>query len=324
MGVRIIGTGKAVPKKVLTNEMMSEILDTSDEWIYSRTGIKQRYISTGETNTKLCVDAAKDALKDSGLKGEDIDLIVVATITSDKLTPSTACLVQAEIGAKNSMAFDIVAACSGFVYALDIAVKFIKSNEYKNVLIIGGEVLSKILDWSDRKNAVLFGDGAGAAIVTNDERDYITSINCVSVGEKAHTLTCNSLEIKNLYKKHNDDFSNYLSMDGKEIFKFAIDVIEKSIEKILEDENLSFKDIDYIIPHQANSRMIDTIAKKKNYDRNKFYMNIERYGNTSSASIPIALDEMNKKNLLKDGMKIILIGFGGGLTYGSALVNWKK
>ncbi|WP_042316950.1 beta-ketoacyl-ACP synthase III [Clostridium senegalense] len=324
MKVKIVGTGRSVPSNVVTNDMLSTFLDTSDQWIYSRTGIKQRYISTGESNSQLCIEAAKKALKDADLNGKDIDIIIVATITPDKVTPATACLVQSAIGASNAMAFDISAACSGFVYGLNIASQFINSKAYNNALIIGGEVLSKILDWQDRSICVLFGDGAGAAILSRSKEDCIKSIECVSVGEKSDCLTCDGLELKNIYVPHKEEFSSNISMNGKEIFRFAVRVIENSIERILDENNLTFDDIDYVIPHQANSRIIEAVIKAKGYDKEKFYMNMSQYGNTSAASIPIALDELNKNGLLKEGMKLVLIGFGGGLTYGSALINWKK
>ncbi|MGL4731085.1 MAG: beta-ketoacyl-ACP synthase III [Clostridium sp.] len=324
MKVKISGTGRAVPSKVVTNDMLATFLDTSDEWIYSRTGIKQRYISTGETNTQLCIEAATKALEDANLEGLDIDLIIVATITPDKTTPATACLVQSAIGAKNAMAFDISAACSGFIYGLSIASQFINNKVYNNALVIGGEILSKVLDWNDRGTCVLFGDGAGAAVLSRSQNEAINSVECISLGEKADALTCNSLEIKNFCMPHNDEWKSNITMNGKEIFRFAVKVMEDSIEKILRENGLEFDDIDYIVPHQANSRIIEAVIKAKGYDKSKFYMNMKEYGNTSGASIPIALDELNKKNLLKTGMRIIVVGFGGGLTYGSALINWEK
>jgi len=304
--VQILGTGSYVPSNIVTNDMLSQYVETSDEWIVSRTGIKTRYISKDETTTELAINAAKLALQDSNTTAEEIELIIVATITQDTLTPSTACNVQAAIGAKNAMAFDISSACSGFIYG------------------IGAEVLSKIIDWNDRSTCVLFGDGAGAAVIAIGDEVGITSVQCKADGSKGESLTCSAVDLKNIYNAGTKDFHDKVVMNGKDIFKFAVAVLEKSIERILVENNLNIDDIDYIVPHQANFRIIEAVSKRKNYDINKFYMNLSKYGNTSSASIILALDELNKKNLLKKGSKIIIIGFGGGLTYGSALINWNK
>ncbi|WP_291569067.1 MULTISPECIES: beta-ketoacyl-ACP synthase III [unclassified Clostridium] len=322
--VQILGTGSYVPSNIVTNDMLSQYVETSDEWIVSRTGIKTRYISKDETTTELAINAAKLALQDSNTTAEEIELIIVATITQDTLTPSTACNVQAAIGAKNAMAFDISSACSGFIYGIDIASQFIKNGTYKKALVIGAEVLSKIIDWNDRSTCVLFGDGAGAAVIAIGDEVGITSVQCKADGSKGESLTCSAVDLKNIYNAGTKDFHDKVVMNGKDIFKFAVAVLEKSIERILVENNLNIDDIDYIVPHQANFRIIEAVSKRKNYDINKFYMNLSKYGNTSSASIILALDELNKKNLLKKGSKIIIIGFGGGLTYGSALINWNK
>ncbi|WP_454052294.1 beta-ketoacyl-ACP synthase III [Clostridium sp. Marseille-Q7071] len=322
--VQILGTGSYVPSNIVTNDMLSQYVETSDEWIVSRTGIKTRYISKDETTTELAINAAKLALQDSNTTADEIELIIVATITQDTLTPSTACNVQAAIGAKNAMAFDISSACSGFIYGIDIASQFIKNGAYKKALVIGAEVLSKIIDWNDRSTCVLFGDGAGAAVIATGDEVGITSVQCKADGSKGESLTCSAVDLKNIYNAGTKDFHDKVVMNGKDIFKFAVAVLEKSIERILVENNLNIDDIDYIVPHQANFRIIEAVSKRKNYDINKFYMNLSKYGNTSSASIILALDELNKKNLLKKGSKIIIIGFGGGLTYGSALINWSK
>jgi len=322
--VQILGTGSYVPSNIVTNDMLSQYVETSDEWIVSRTGIKTRYISKDETTTELAINAAKLALQDSNTTADEIELIIVATITQDTLTPSTACNVQAAIGAKNAMAFDISSACSGFIYGIDIASQFIKNGVYKKALVIGAEVLSKIIDWNDRSTCVLFGDGAGAAVIATGDEVGITSVQCKADGSKGESLTCSAVDLKNIYNSGTKDFHDKVVMNGKDIFKFAVAVLEKSIERILVENNLNIDDIDYIVPHQANFRIIEAVSKRKNYDINKFYMNLSKYGNTSSASIILALDELNKKNLLKKGSKIIIIGFGGGLTYGSALINWNK
>lgn len=322
--VQILGTGSYVPSNIVTNDMLSQYVETSDEWIVSRTGIKTRYISKDETTTELAINAAKLALQDSNTTADEIELIIVATITQDTLTPSTACNVQAAIGAKNAMAFDISSACSGFIYGIDIASQFIKNGVYKKALVIGAEVLSKIIDWNDRSTCVLFGDGAGAAVIATGDEVGMTSVQCRADGSKGGSLTCSAVDLKNIYNSGTKDFHDKVVMNGKDIFKFAVAVLEKSIERILVENNLNIDDIDYIVPHQANFRIIEAVSKRKNYDINKFYMNLSKYGNTSSASIILALDELNKKNLLKKGDKIIIVGFGGGLTYGSALINWNK
>lgn len=320
--VRLIGTGSYAPSKVVTNFDLSEIVDTSDEWISTRTGIRERRISSGEDTSLLASKAALNAIKASNINPLDIDLIIVATTSPDSFTPSTACLVQANIGADNATCFDIGAACSGFIYALNTAVQFIKSGSSKTALVIGAEVLSKILDWSDRSTCVLFGDGAGAAILEASDENSILSIYTGSEGKKAEFLRCPAVSVNNPFTKGAIRAVSNVSMNGKEIFRFATKVIPKGIEEVLKNSQYTFEDIKYIIPHQANMRIIEFVAKKLGIDCNKFYMNLDKYGNTSAASIPLALDEMVRRGLLNRGDKIILVGFGGGLTYGSVLIEW--
>ncbi|MBU3144482.1 beta-ketoacyl-ACP synthase III [Clostridium sp. CF012] len=320
--VQIIGTGSYAPLNIMTNQQMAELVDTSDEWIVSMTGIKQRHISQGENTSDLATKAALEALKDANVNACDIDLIILASTSPDQFLPATACIVQGNIGAVNAMAFDISAACTGFIFALNIAVQFLKTGNRKRALIIGAEVLSKIVDWTDRNTCVLFGDGAGAAVIEAGSTPGIISVNSTSEGEKGEFLTCPTVDVKNTFTKGNEDFKATLSMDGKEIFRFAVRVIESSIDKILKENNCTLGDIKYVVCHQANSRIIDFVVKRLKSDKDKFYVNLDMYGNTSAASIPIALDEMNKKNLLKSGDKIILVGFGGGLTYGASLIEW--
>ncbi|MEW9096804.1 MAG: beta-ketoacyl-ACP synthase III [Clostridiaceae bacterium] len=330
--VQIIGTGSYVPERILTNDEISKIIDTDDQWIRSRTGIGERRITTGENTSNISAKAAINALENAHISAEDIDLIIVATTTPDCYTPSTACIVQGLIGASRAVCFDISAACSGFIYALNIAHQFLKNRAMKNALIIGGETLSKILDWNDRGTCVLFGDGAGAAVLSISDEKGVLGNYIASDGRGSDLLKCDAapVDINNtiLRKEVLGDrvckSSGYLSMEGKEIFKFAVKVMEETIEKLLEETKLDLSDIDYIIPHQANLRIIDHTIKKLNIDKEKFYINLQNYGNTSAASIPIALDEMNRKGLLKEGQNIIMVGFGGGLTWGGSIIKWCK
>lgn len=320
--VKIIGTGSYAPKRIVTNDDLSKIVDTSDEWISSRTGIKERRITEGEDTSNLAAKAALNAVKDSGVSPLDIELIIVATTSPDSFTPSTACLVQAHIGADNAVCFDIAAACSGFIFALNTAEQFIKNGTYKTALVIGAEVLSKILDWSDRSTCVLFGDGAGAAVLQASHEKGILSVHIGSDGNKAEFLKCPAVRVSNPFTNDIEEAASTVSMNGREIFKFATRVIPKAVEEVLLPLSYSLDDIKYIIPHQANMRIIEAAAKKMDIDINKFFINLDKYANTSAATIPIALDEMAKKRLLVRGDKIILVGFGGGLTFGSALIEW--
>ncbi len=321
--IKIIGTGSYVPKGITTNDELSRWVETSDEWISSRTGIKERRLSIGENTSELASKAAIKALENANMKPEDIELIIVATITGDSFTPSTACMVQENIGAFNAVAFDISAACSGFIFGLNMSCQFIKGGQMKNALVIGSEVLSKIVDWEDRNTCVLFGDGAGAAILKASKEQGILYNYIGSDGINGkESLNCTAMQVSNPYTKIEKKEESFITMDGKEVFRFAVKIIPKSINKILEDTNISLDDIKYIIPHQANLRIVEVAAKKLKVDIERFYVNLDKYGNTSSASIPIALDEMNRKGLLKKGDKIILVGFGGGLTWGSTLIQW--
>ena len=320
--VQIIGTGSYAPLNIMTNHQLSEIVDTSDEWIVSMTGIKERHISQGENTSDLATKAALEALKDAKVKAEDIDLIILASTSPDQFVPATACIVQGNIGAVNAMAFDISAACTGFIFALNIGMQFLRTGQCKRALIIGAEVLSKIVDWTDRNTCILFGDGAGAAVIEVGNKRGIISVNSASEGSKFELLTCPTVDVKNTFTNGTEDFKAKIDMNGKEIFRFAVSIIESSIDRILKENNFTLEDIKYVVCHQANFRIIDFVAKRLKADKDKFYVNLDRYGNTSAASIAIALDEMNKKDLLKAGDKIILVGFGGGLTYGASLIEW--
>lgn len=322
--VVIAGVGKYIPSKVVTNDMLSQIVDTNDEWITSRTGIKQRHITTGENTSDIASKAALNALENANIDALDIDLIIVATCTPDMFTPATACIVQKNIGAKNAFAFDLSAACSGFIYGINVAKSMMKQNNIKKSLVIGAETLSKALDWKDRSTCVLFGDGAGAAVLSLDEDEGIIDVICNSKGSKWENLTIGAKDIDNPYVDEVTIFNPYLQMNGGEIFKFATVTMVKLIKEILKQNNLTLDDIDYIVPHQANERIIQFAAKKLDISMDKFYINIHEYGNTSAASIPIAISEIEEKSLLKKGDKIIAVGFGAGLTSGACLIEWTK
>lgn len=321
---RIIATAGCVPEQVITNDDLAKIVDTSDEWITQRTGIKERHISSGENTSVLVTGVARQLLERASVSAEDIDMIIVASVTPDYGTPSLACMVQKEIGAINAVAFDVVAACSGFMFALSTADKYIKSGMYKNAIVIGGETLSKIVDWTDRATCVLFGDGAGGAYVENSQEAGVVGENIGSAGDLYEILTEGYTAPANVF---NDipgeiDPKYYVHMDGREVFKFATKKVIKSLEKVMEEANITPDDVKYFVPHQANARIVETISKKLNIPFEKFYMNMNRFGNTSSASIPIALNELNEKGLLERGDKIIMSGFGGGMTWGTMLITW--
>ena len=319
---KMIGFGLYTPKNLVENERLQEFLETSDEWIRTRTGIERRYISLDENTSDLAVEASKKALSQARLSAEEIDLIIVATVTPDNFTPSTACIVQDKLGAKNAWAFDINAACTGFIYALKLGRSLIRSGEANNALIIGAETLSKALNWEDRGSCVLFGDGAGATVLTSTEEDCgIKCVNVKSDGSKGDSLVIQGLPLNSPFKDGREVSKNYINMNGREIFKFATKVMEESIVDILEKENIKIEDIAAIIPHQANLRIIDYVVKRLGIPREKFITNLQNYGNTSGASIPIALCESIDEGNLKKGDNIIMVGFGGGLTWGAALIK---
>lgn len=320
MRTRIIGTGSCLPETVVTNDDLSKIMDTSDEWISSRTGIRERRLVKEETTASMSAAAAKRAMEDAGVSPQEIDLIIVGTITGDCVTPSTACEVQAAIGVERAVAFDINAACSGFMYALHTADAYIRSGIYKTALILGAETLSKIMDWNDRSTCVLFGDGAGAAVVRADQTGLL-AYDQGSDGEKGQVLLCEGRKNNNPLVENSVDLQ-YTHMDGQEIYKFAVTTVPASIKKVLDKAGLSVEDIDYFALHQANIRIIQSVAKRLKVSEDKFPTSLDHCGNISAASVPILLDEMNRKGLLKPGMKIVLSGFGGGLTWGSAVIEW--
>lgn len=323
-GVKIIGVGHYCPDSSIDNDYMASIVETSDEWIVKRTGIKCRKISTSEGSSEIGAKAGMEAIKNAQLNVEDIDLLITATTTPDSFTPSNACRIQGIIGCKNAVAFDISAACSGFLYSLIVANSFLKNGERKRALVIGTEVLSRIVNWEDRNTCILFGDGAGAAVVEfSNESNGIINTYFGSDGNGGEEALCTGrFKVRNLICNDETTEDHYITMDGKRIFKFAVSIIPSIVERLLEDSNLDISEIKYIVPHQANERIIKESARKLNVDTKKFYMNLDKYGNTSAASIPIALSEMNENGLLKKGDKIILAGFGGGLTWAGVLIEW--
>ena len=319
---KIIGFESYVPQNSITNDELSKLVDTSDEWIYTRTGISKRCLSTKENTSDFAINVAKKLLENNNVSAEDIDIIIVATITPDYLTPSTACIVQGNIGAKNALAFDINVACSGFVYALSVADKFLKSGLYKNAIVIGAETLSKLIDWKDRGTCVLVGDGSGGALLTAS-KDYnsILSEDLKADGASFKAITGGKIPNVNPFTEEKEEEGFYLQMNGRDVFNFATKTVPKSVNEILKKANITLDDVKYIVPHQANSRIVEVVAKKLGVSLDKFYLNLQTYGNTSAASIPIALAEMSKNKLLQKGDKIIITGFGGGLTWASMLVQ---
>ncbi len=326
-GVGIVGIGSYLPERILTNHELENIVDTSDEWILERTGIESRRIADKtQASSDLSTIAAERALKDANLKAEDIDLIILATLTGDYAFPSTACLVQKNIGATNAAAFDINAGCSGFIYGMTMAEGFIKSGMYKKILIIGAETMSRVLNWEDRNTCVLFGDGAGACIMDRCEQGYgILASHIGADGSKGDVLIQAAggsrlpASIETVEKKlHSVD------MNGKEVFKFAVRVMEKASKEVLKKSNLQIKDIDLLVPHQANIRIIDAASKKLDLEKDKIYVNLNKYGNMSAASVPVALDEAIKENRLKKGNNLVLVAFGTGLTWASMAIRWNR
>ena len=295
-------------------------MDTSDEWISSRTGIRERRLVKDETTASMSIEAARRALEDAKVSAQDIDLIIVGTITGDYVTPSTACEVQAAIGADKAVAFDVNAACSGFMFALHTADAYFKAGIYKTALVLGAETLSKIMDWNDRSTCVLFGDGAGAAVLRAEETG-ILAYDQGSDGAKGMVLACKNRLNNNPLVQNPKDLQ-YTYMDGQEVYKFAVTTVPASINKVLNEAGLSVEDIDYFALHQANIRIIQSVAKRLKVSEDKFPISLDHCGNISAGSVPILLDEINKKGMLKPGMKIVLSGFGAGLTWGSAVIEW--
>lgn len=320
MTVRITGTGSCLPETAVTNDYLSTILDTSDEWISSRTGIRERRLVKTETTAEMSARAARQAIAEAGITAGELELIIVGTITGDHITPSAACEVQALLGADRAVAFDINAACSGFMFALRTAHAYIQAGIYQNALIIGAESLSRIMDWKDRSTCVLFGDGAGAALLQAADTGLL-ACDQGSDGARGKVLSCKNRPNNNPLV-HNNFEPDYVHMDGQEVYKFAVTTVPASIQKVLEETQTRCGEVKYFLLHQANIRIIQSVAKRLKQPEEKFPISLDHCGNISAGSVPILLDEINKKGLLKRGDKIILSGFGAGLTWGTALLEW--
>ena len=326
----IVGTGSYVPEKVLTNEDLAKFVDTTDEWITTRTGIKERHIAAeGETTSDMASEAARRALDMAGMKADELDLIIVATVTQDMFFPSTACFVQQKIGAIKAVCFDMNAACSGFLYALQVARHFINTGNRTNALVIGAEKLSSLINWKDRNTCVLFGDGAGAVVIRRDDNasedapgrvlatvmgsdGNLTNILKVPGGAAANPVTPDNV----------NDQINSIVMEGKEVFRHAVTRMKEACEQALEKAGLKTTDVDMVIAHQANQRIISAITERLGVPPEKTFINLHKYGNTSAASIGIALDEANRQGVIKRGDVLLLVAFGAGLTWASSVVRW--
>lgn len=321
----VLGTGHYAPEKVLTNADLEKMVDTSDEWIQSRTGICQRHIAADDMNTSdMSTIAAKQALEMAGLQATDIDLIIVCTLTADMTIPSTACIVQKNLGATKAAVFDLYAACSGFAYGAITATQFIENGMYRHVLVIGAEILSRVLNYSDRNTCVLFGDGAGAAVFGPVEKGYgVLGVDMGADGNGGEYLCIPSSGVALLPTDENRQKGlTYVHMNGKEVYKFAVKVMGQTAVNALNRAGLSYEDIDLMVPHQANIRIIQSAAKRLHLPMEKVFVNIQKYANTSGASIPIALDEANRQGRMKKGDIIVIAGFGAGLTWGGLVMKW--
>lgn len=309
-----------MPEHIVTNDDLAKIVETSDEWIRSRTGIGARRIATAESTSRMAALAASEALKQSGMKPEEIDLILLGTSSPDYCFPNGACEVQEMIGAVNAACYDISAACTGFVYAFNTAHAFISSGLYKTALVIGSDALSKLTDWTDRNTCVLFGDGAGAVVVKADTSG-VMGMNMHADGTKGSALACGARTNGNFILGKKPELG-YMTMDGQEVFKFAVKKVPECIKEVLDNSKVAAEQVKYFVIHQANYRIIESIAKRLKVGMDCFPVNMEQYGNTSGASVPLLLDEINRKGMLKAGDKIVFSGFGGGLTWGATLLEW--
>ena len=319
MSFNIIGTGSAYPECSKTNEELSKFIETSDEWITTRTGIKSRHISTSESMLDFCTKAGALALQNASTEAEELDLIICATIRGDTITPSLACMVQKELGA-HCPAFDLNAACTGFIYALDVALGYFARKKAKKILVIAAEAMSKLVDWKDRSTCVLFGDGAGAVVLA--EGDGLLSIKITASGSKDFLKIDSTAG--NCPFAEPSEHNPFLEMNGKEVYKFAVASMCGDLEEVIREAGLTQQNIDFVLPHQANSRIIETAKTKLDIPAEKYRTNIARFGNTSSASIPILLDELNRAGELEEGNTLALSAFGGGLTTGACVIQWKK
>lgn len=308
MYAKIAGTGSFLPKRVVTNDEIAEHVETSDEWIVSRTGVRTRHVVEEETAVSMAIAASENALENSGVNPEEIDLIIVSTVSTEQSLPCVACEVQAAIGAVHAMCFDMNVACAGFITAYQVALAQMEAGFVKKALTVGSESLSHIVDWKDRGTCILFGDGAGAAVVVAEESEESNRVILHADGSRGHVLSCKA--------------GQNIQMDGREVFKFAVREVPNVIQEILKKQNLEAEEIDYYVLHQANERIIEAVAKRLKVDMSHFPCNVDQYGNMSSASIPVLLDELNRSGKLKRGMKLILAGFGAGLTWGGTCLKW--
>lgn len=315
--IRLTGTGSALPVQCVTNHELSKTVDTSDEWIRERTGIRQRYLaSEGETSSVLATKAARQAIEAAGITASDIDLIIVATTTPDMVFPSTACLVQAALGLSGSIAFDIQAVCTGFLYGLATAERFMRAGGIRHALVIGADTLSNLLDWNDRTTCVLFGDGAGAVVLSMSNEPGILSSHLHADGHYSGMLCVPG----NVSKGAISTASPFIHMDGQSVFKFAVKVLDEVCREALTENQLSIEEIDWLIPHQANIRILQSTARKLGLPEEKVIVTVAEHGNTSAASVPLALDTAVRDGRIQQGQRLLLTAVGGGFTWGSALV----
>lgn len=320
MLARIMGTGMSIPELRVTNDDLAKIMDTSDEWITERTGVKARHLAVNEGTTSLAIEACKKALDNAGMDAHELDLIIAATVTPDHLLPFLSGEVQAGLDAMQAAAFDMVVGCSGYLYAISVANAYVKSGMYKNILVFGAETLSRIMNWEDRASCILFGDGAGATVIKADEEGIICSVLGTD-GKAGPTLGCEARPLQNPYV-HNEWDYPYVKMAGQEVYKFAVRTVPKSINEVLEKAGVSADEIKYFVIHQANLRMIEAIAKRLGQPMEKFPACIQETGNVSAASIPMVLDKINRAGQLTRGDKLVFAGFGAGLTWGASVLTW--
>lgn len=319
--MKILGTGSSLPKRIVSNDDLAQVMDTSDEWIRTRTGIETRHIAVEETTTSMAVEASKRALEESKISIDELDLIIAATVSPDFIYPTLACEIQAAIGAKNATAFDLGAGCSGFLFALATADAYFCTGRYKNALILGAETLSKMMDWSDRSTCVLFGDGAGAAVVTAKDNQLLSMVQG-SDGAGGMALKCDNRPVNNLFNQKGAQTYSYTEMDGPAVYKFAVRTVPYAISEALEKAKVPVNDVKYFLLHQANLRIIEAVSKRLDQPMEKFPTILRECGNISAASVPILLDKVRKEGDLVKGDKIVLAGFGAGLTWGACVLEW--
>lgn len=320
MSAKIIGSGHYLPPKILSNYDLEKLVDTSDEWIVSRTGIKNRRMVEHENTSDLAAKAALKAMEDAQVLRSEIDLVIVATITPDEIFPSVATMVQKKLGLNEVFAMDVNAACTGFIYALETAVALLNQPHYQKALVIGAEVLTKVIDFKDRNTCILFGDGAGAFVLEKSNKNHFLAFDLHAKGQVDKTLGLDFYPLKDHFETPNVQ-TPFMYMNGREVFKFAVDIIPKTIRQLLLNASLSEKDIDYVVAHQANQRILNKAAKDLSLNDDQFISTLEDTGNTSAASIPIAYDIARKDLRIQDGHNVVMVGFGGGLTWGGVIVE---